>query len=146
MNFWPFRLRLLPGRQRPTTDMWVVLILGMPALGLPFFLRPNPSLVNTHTQLLLPPCYFLKLAHIPCPTCGMTTSFAYLAHGKIALATLAHPLGILIYMYLAILVGIILVNMMRRRGMTIELIARLWQVIPVVGLAWVAKLAVWFFA
>lgn len=31
---------------------------------------------ETHTQLGFPPCTFRRLSDLPCPACGMTTSFA----------------------------------------------------------------------
>src|SRR3954469_25060403 len=32
--------------------------------------------MGTHTQLCLPECNFYRLTGVPCPACGMTTSFA----------------------------------------------------------------------
>lgn len=43
-------------------------------------LRPSERGFGTHEQLGLPPCIFLQLTGIPCPSCGLTTSFAYAAH------------------------------------------------------------------
>src|SRR5262249_44252401 len=38
---------------------------------------------ETHTQLGLPPCTFKVVTGVPCPSCGMTTSFALLVRGDI---------------------------------------------------------------
>lgn len=38
-------------------------------------------------------CPFRALAGIPCATCGMTHAFVHLAHGEVALAVAASPLG-----------------------------------------------------
>jgi hypothetical protein len=37
----------------------------------------------THTQLGLPPCNMVAMTGYPCPTCGMTTSFALLVRGDV---------------------------------------------------------------
>jgi hypothetical protein len=37
----------------------------------------------THTQLGLPQCNMVTLTGYPCPTCGMTTSFALLVRGDV---------------------------------------------------------------
>ena len=40
-----------------------------------------PRVIATHQQLGLPPCTFLEVTGVPCPACGMTTSFALLVRG-----------------------------------------------------------------
>jgi len=49
---------------------------------------------GTHTQLGLPPCGFYSLTGVPCPACGLTTSFVHLAHGDWVSAALANPVGV----------------------------------------------------
>jgi hypothetical protein len=41
-------------------------------------------------------CPLKRLAGIPCATCGMTHAFVHLAHGEVALALAASPLGALL--------------------------------------------------
>lgn len=57
------------------------------------WLRPDPSGLGTHRQLGLAPCGLLATAGIPCPTCGMTTSFANLAHGRVLDSLRGQPAG-----------------------------------------------------
>jgi Protein of unknown function (DUF2752) len=38
---------------------------------------------GVHQQLGLPPCSFKEVAGIPCPSCGMTTSFTLLMHADV---------------------------------------------------------------
>ncbi|HEY2158660.1 MAG TPA: DUF2752 domain-containing protein, partial [Isosphaeraceae bacterium] len=58
-------------------------------------LSPDPRGYGTHEQLGLSPCAILRLTGRPCPTCGMTTSFAWLARGDPARAWRANPAGLL---------------------------------------------------
>jgi hypothetical protein len=57
------------------------------------WLTPDPSGMGTHVQLGLPPCGFFYLTRLPCPTCGLTTSFAHMARLQVTLAFDAHWLG-----------------------------------------------------
>jgi hypothetical protein len=56
-------------------------------------LHPDPAGLGTHTQMGLQPCYLITLCGIPCPTCGMTTSFAWFARGNIAASFYVQPMG-----------------------------------------------------
>lgn len=47
----------------------------------PYDQSGRPLRMETHVQIGLPPCAFKQLFGIPCPSCGMTTSFALLMHG-----------------------------------------------------------------
>ncbi|MSQ96555.1 MAG: DUF2752 domain-containing protein [Gemmataceae bacterium] len=43
----------------------------------------EPLRMGTHQQLGLPECTFKAKAGIPCPSCGMTTSFSLLIHADV---------------------------------------------------------------
>ncbi|MFO0874856.1 MAG: DUF2752 domain-containing protein [Phycisphaerales bacterium] len=62
-------------------------------LGVAKWLDPDPSGVGTHTQLHVQPCGWIASFGIPCPTCGMTTSFAYAADGRLLKAAWTQPAG-----------------------------------------------------
>jgi predicted Na+-dependent transporter len=49
--------------------------------------------METHRKLGLPPCTFYLMSGLPCPSCGMTTSFALLAHGDVAASLRANWVG-----------------------------------------------------
>jgi hypothetical protein len=57
--------------------------------------RPNGSALReeTHRQLGLPPCTFKYLTGLPCPSCGMTTSFALLIRGDVGNSLRANAAG-----------------------------------------------------
>jgi hypothetical protein len=56
----------------------------------------NPRTMSTHTQLGMPPCNFVVLAGKPCPSCGMTTSFALLVRGDVLASARANWVGSII--------------------------------------------------
>jgi hypothetical protein len=75
-----------------------ILSLGISAacLGLMIVavkLTPNPNGMGTHTQLGLDECQFALRTGLPCPTCGMTTSFAWFARGNLAASVYVQPMG-----------------------------------------------------
>ena len=49
-------------------------------------------------QEILPPCVFLAVTGIPCPSCGTTRSLVQLAHGDIAGSLILNPLFSLMVM------------------------------------------------
>jgi hypothetical protein len=74
-----------------------VLLLATVTLGLSRYLQPSARGFGTHEQLGLPPCTFLHLTGIPCPSCGLTTSFAHAAHLQFLNSFLAQPFGLLLF-------------------------------------------------
>lgn len=69
-----------------------------PSLGLAVsrLLTPDPSGMGTHQQLGLPPCSMRVLFGIPCPSCGMTTSWALFSRGEFATSFSVNPAGFLL--------------------------------------------------
>src|SRR5207237_1184759 len=53
----------------------------------------TPRSMATHTQIGLPPCNFVSLTGKPCPSCGMTTSFALLVRGDVGASLRANWAG-----------------------------------------------------
>ena len=62
-------------------------------LGLAAWLHPDAAGHGTHTQLGMPQCQWVVLFNKPCPTCGMTTSFALAAHEHLARSFINQPMG-----------------------------------------------------
>jgi hypothetical protein len=83
----------------------VGLALGMVGLfGVALWLNPyeedgTPRRQETHTQLGLQPCTFYKLTGKPCPSCGMTTSFALLVRGDVVNSLKANAVGTLLAVF-----------------------------------------------
>jgi len=58
---------------------------------------PDPVGHGTHTQLGLPPCGFILFTGLPCPGCGLTTSFAHMVRFDVVGACTANPFGLLLF-------------------------------------------------
>jgi hypothetical protein len=58
------------------------------------YATPSPTGVGTHSSSLhMQPCQFLERTHLPCPGCGMTTSFAWFVRGNLLAAVYVQPMG-----------------------------------------------------
>ena len=79
-------------------------VLGVAAWLDPYTADGGRRTMSTHTQLGLPPCTFAEVYGKPCPSCGMTTSFALLAHGDPVGSARANWVGTLLAVYIALLV------------------------------------------
>jgi hypothetical protein len=64
------------------TVPWIAVIITAICLW-PYDDNGEPLKLGTHQQLGLPECNFKQLAGVPCPSCGMTTSFSLLLHGDV---------------------------------------------------------------
>lgn len=61
---------------------WVTVFVVAASLN-PYWEDGTARSMETHRQLGLPPCTFKEYAGLPCPSCGMTTSFALLIRGDV---------------------------------------------------------------
>jgi len=74
-----------------------LLVSACAVLGVARWLTPAARGYGTHTELGLPPCNFLRLTHLPCPSCGLTTCFTWAAHFHFWQAFLVNPFGVLAF-------------------------------------------------
>jgi hypothetical protein len=56
-------------------------------------LHPDPRGESTHTELGMAQCQFLLHTGIPCPSCGMTTSFAWFVRGNLLASLYVQPMA-----------------------------------------------------
>ena len=80
-----------------------ILLVCAIVLGVAAWLEPSPTGMGTHQQLRMPPCGWIVMADMPCPTCGMTTAFAHAANGNLWQAFLAQPLGCILAVSMAMI-------------------------------------------
>lgn len=60
--------------------VWCLFLIS--GFGLSVCLTPSSRGFGTHEQLGLAPCSFKQLVNLPCPSCGMTTSFTHFVRGQ----------------------------------------------------------------
>lgn len=82
----------------------VIGLIACGVIGIALWLNPASTGVGTHRQLGLPACGMLQTTGLPCPTCGMTTSFTEMVHGHPWRSVMAQPTGAL--MCLGVLLAI----------------------------------------
>lgn len=75
--------------------LWAVVgSVCLVVLTLATWLPPDPRGFGTHEALSGAwPCGFILTTGLPCPTCGMTTAFSLLMHGRPLAAVVAQPAG-----------------------------------------------------
>src|ERR1051326_4605376 len=76
----------------------VVMMACLGTLGMAAWLRPEPSGMGSHRQFGLQSCQFERNTGLPCPTCGMTTSFAWFVRGNLLASFYVQPMGAILAM------------------------------------------------
>lgn len=89
----------------------------------------------THRQLGLPPCNFFFITGLPCPSCGMTTSFALLMHGDLRNSLRANAVGTLLAGFCLLLIPWCLASAVCRRTLFIRSVER---ALAIVGLGFLS--------
>lgn len=94
-------------------------------LGVAAWLEPAAEGIGTHMQLHLPPCGWIAIADLPCPTCGMTTAFAHAANGDLLHSFLAQPLGCILAVSVA-MIWLVSIQVMITGSRLGGAVSRLW--------------------
>jgi hypothetical protein len=96
-----------PSVQRPTVPLGgrlaalAVSAAMLAVLIIAVRLPPNPDGVGTHQAMGFQKCEFMYRTGLPCPSCGMTTSFAWFVRGNWIASIYVQPMGFV----LALLTG-----------------------------------------
>ena len=113
-------------RVRPRVNWWVrgTLVLIAAGLGLVFFIATQvqpyqadgtPLRMASHQTLGMPACRFKEATGMPCPSCGMTTSFALLVRGDVVNSLRANWVGTGLAVFCALLIPWCLLSSVRGR-------------------------------
>ncbi|MCR1785424.1 DUF2752 domain-containing protein [Nocardioides carbamazepini] len=118
-----------PATRRPQTTE-VVVAVGVAALGVSLFLSPD------HIEDGPVICPVRRLTGLPCPGCGLTRSWVYLAHGWWRESFLAHPFGPLFAtVVVALGVAVVLARVRRTAPPSLDRIVKHPVAVVVLG-AW----------
>ncbi len=86
----------------------------------PYKGRGSAERMGTHRQLGLPPCTFLEVTDLPCPSCGLTTSFAFTVRGDLVNGARANWVGVLLVIGLALAVPWALASAYKGRPLWVQ--------------------------
>jgi len=129
----------------PVLGHWVRGLLLGAALGLvgvfaialwldPYRADGSARQMETHRQLGLPPCAFYRVTGLPCPSCGMTTSFALLVRGDVLNSLRANAAGTLLALFCLAFIPWALASALRGQPLFIRALDRALAVVVVVFL------------
>jgi dolichol kinase len=85
------RLERLPVEGRFLAGVVAAMCLGV--LITAAVLKPSPEGVGTHREMGLSQCAWMERTGLPCPSCGMTTSFAWFVRGNFLASIYVQPMG-----------------------------------------------------
>jgi Protein of unknown function (DUF2752) len=98
----PYAVPVLAGWLRAgliAVALALIVVFTIAACLNPYTEAGTARTMETHRQLGLPPCTFKVITGLPCPSCGMTTSFSLLMHGDVVHSLWANPVGTLLAVF-----------------------------------------------
>ncbi|HXC17849.1 MAG TPA: DUF2752 domain-containing protein [Holophagaceae bacterium] len=120
-------------KQAPHFAVQILGLIGLGIVGFSFALGPS------FWQGLPEMCAFQAMTGLPCPTCGITRSFAATAHGQLGLAFHYHAFGPFAF------VAVLLASLWSFTGRTFPRVRAwmVWAVVAVVFVYGVARMIGW---
>lgn len=89
----------------PVVQRMIALAVSLACLAVlitAVMISPDPGGTSTHLKLGLAECQFLRTSNLPCPSCGMTTSFAWFVRGNLPASLYVQPMGTFLALVAAI--------------------------------------------
>ena len=139
-----------PVRSRAHWGVRVALLVTAAGLATVFYVATRvqpyapdgtPLKMASHQSLGMPPCRFKEMADLPCPSCGMTTSFAHLVRGDLWNSLRANWVGTGLAVFCVFLIPWCLASAMRGRYLGIQRVEAALALL--VGIFTVVMLARW---
>jgi hypothetical protein len=150
-------LEVIPVLRGWVRGLLVGVVLGLVAVfSVAVWLNPynpdgTPRTMATHRQLGLNECTFYKITGLPCPSCGMTTSFALLMHGDVVNSLRANAVGTLLALFCLALIPWAVASVALKRPVFVRSLERSLTVVVMVLLGlmmlrWMVVLGwAWYF-
>lgn len=131
------------GRGRLLLAVWCLFLIS--GFSLSVYLSPSPRGFGTHEQLGLAPCSFEYLTSLPCPSCGMTTSFSHFVRGQWPRALRASTTAFVLALVCAAMIPWCLVSLHKKHLFKVDrpdiaLLVILGLLYLVAGVEWVLRL------
>jgi Protein of unknown function (DUF2752) len=111
----------------------LITLFGVAASLNPYQGDGSARRMETHKQLGLPECTFKQVTHLPCPSCGMTTSFALTIRGDLFHGAQANSVGVLLALTLLVAIPWCVACAVWQRTLLVRSVERTMLVI-VIGL------------
>ncbi|QDT45510.1 hypothetical protein Pan241w_56350 [Gimesia alba] len=77
--------------------------------------KPDPRGFGTHQRLGFAPCVIRNQLSIPCPSCGMTTSFSHFVRGQIRQSAQANTSGLVLAIVCLVMIPWSWISVYRKR-------------------------------
>lgn len=78
-------------------------------------IKPDPRGFGTHQQLGFSPCVIRSQLSIPCPSCGMTTSFSHFVRGQLRQSVQANTSGLILALVCLVMIPWSWISVYHRR-------------------------------
>lgn len=92
---------------------WSLFLVG--GFGVAIQIQPDPRGFGTHQKLGFAPCVIRNRLSIPCPSCGMTTSFSHFVRGQIRESAQANTAGLVLALVCLVMIPWSWISIYHRR-------------------------------
>lgn len=122
---------------------WSLFLIA--GFGVAIQTKPDPRGFGTHQQFGFAPCVIRNRLSIPCPSCGMTTSFSHFVRGQIRQSAKANTSGLVLALVCLVMIPWSWISIYRKRLWLVShpetcLLWLLCSLITITVIEWVFRL------